>query len=53
MTPLEAGGLVALSITTSGVIASVLGGVLSDWFVRRWGVPTRVVLLLGAALRAA
>lgn len=46
MTPLEAGGLVALSITTSGVIASVAGGALSDWFVRRWGVPTRVVLLL-------
>lgn len=47
MTPLEAGGLVALSITTSGVIASVAGGALSDWFVRRWGVPSRVVLLLG------
>lgn len=47
MTPLEAGGLVALSIITSGVIASVAGGALSDWFVRRWGVPSRVVLLLG------
>lgn len=46
MTPLEAGGLVALSITTSGVIASVAGGALSDLFVRRWGVPSRVVLLL-------
>lgn len=46
MTPLEAGGLVALSITTSGVIASVAGGALSDWFVQRWGVPARVVLLL-------
>lgn len=46
MTPLEAGGLVALSITTSGVIASVAGGALSDWFARRWGVPARVVLLL-------
>ena len=47
MTPLEAGGLVALSITTSGVIASLAGGALSDWVVRRWGLPTRVVLLLG------
>lgn len=47
MTPLEAGGLVALSITTSGVIASLAGGALSDWVVRRWGVPTRIVLLLG------
>jgi MFS family permease len=47
MTPLEAGGLVALSITTSGVIASVTGGALSDWVARRWGIPTRVVLLLG------
>ena len=47
MTPLEAGSLVALSITTSGVIASLAGGALSDWMVRRWGVPTRVVLLLG------
>jgi MFS family permease len=47
MSPLEAGGLVALSITTSGVIASVAGGALSDLVVRRWGVRTRVVLLLG------
>lgn len=47
LTALEAGGLVALSITTSGVIASVVGGTLSDWFVQRWGVPSRVVLLLG------
>jgi MFS family permease len=47
MSALEAGGLVALSITTSGVIASVAGGALSDLFVRRWGVQTRVVLLLG------
>ncbi|KQU95074.1 MFS transporter [Devosia sp. Root105] len=47
MTALEAGGLVALSITTSGVIASVGGGALSDLVVRRWGVPTRIVLLLG------
>ncbi|WFP61945.1 MFS transporter [Mesorhizobium sp. WSM4904] len=47
MSPLEAGGLIALSITASGVVASVGGGLLSDLFVRRWGVPTRVVLLLG------
>lgn len=46
MTALEAGGLVALAITTSGVIASVAGGALSDLFVRRWGVRSRVVLLL-------
>ncbi|MCZ4431284.1 MFS transporter [Agrobacterium sp. SOY23] len=47
MSPLEAGSLLALSITTSGVIASLAGGTLSDSFVRRWGVQTRVVLLLG------
>ena len=49
-TPLEAGGLVALSITISGVIASVAGGALSDWFARRWGFRTRVVILLGCYL---
>ncbi|WP_245468057.1 MULTISPECIES: MFS transporter [unclassified Mesorhizobium] len=47
MTPLEAGGLIALSITTSGVIASLAGGALSDWIVRRWGVAARIVPLLG------
>lgn len=47
MTPLEAGGLVALSITSSGAVASVAGGALSDWFARRWGVQARVLLLLG------
>jgi MFS family permease len=47
MTPFEAGGLIALSITLSGATASVAGGALSDWFARRWGVQTRVVLLLG------
>jgi MFS family permease len=47
MTPLEAGGLVGLSITAAGVTASLAGGALSDWFARRWGVRTRVVLLLG------
>ncbi len=47
MTPLEAGGLVGLSITVAGVTASLTAGALSDWFARRWGVRTRVVLLLG------
>ncbi|MBI4922300.1 MAG: MFS transporter [Devosia nanyangense] len=47
MTPLDAGGLVALSITTSGVVASLAGGAFSDLVVRRWGVPSRIVLLLG------
>lgn len=47
MTALEAGGLVALSITTSGVIASVAGGALSDLVARHWGIQTRIVLLLG------
>ncbi len=37
----------ALSITASGVVASVAGGALSDLFVRRWGVKSRIVLLLG------
>ena len=40
MTPLEAGGLIALSIWVGGAIASVGGGALSDWFARRWGVRT-------------
>jgi MFS family permease len=47
MTPLEAGGLVGLSITVAGVTASLTAGALSDWFARRWGMRTRVVLLLG------
>jgi MFS family permease len=46
MTPLEAGGILALAITTGGATASVAGGALSDWFARRWGTRTRVVLLL-------
>lgn len=46
MSPLEAGGMVAASITISGVIASVGGGALSDWVVRRWGMGTRAVVLL-------
>lgn len=47
MTPLEAGGILALAITTGGAIASVAGGALADWFARRWGTGTRVLLLLG------
>jgi MFS family permease len=48
LSPLQAGSLVAVSITTSGVIASLAGGALSDWLARRRGVATRVVLLLGS-----
>jgi MFS family permease len=45
--PLAVGGVLALSVSLSGAIASVAGGAVSDWVVRRWGVPARVVLLLG------
>jgi len=45
LTPLEAGSVVALAITASGALATVPAGALSDAFVRRWGTPTRVVLL--------
>ncbi|MET0657906.1 MAG: MFS transporter [Steroidobacteraceae bacterium] len=47
LSPLEVGGILALSVSLSGAIASVTGGAVSDWFVRRWGVRSRVVLLLG------
>lgn len=50
MTALEVGALLALSVSVSGAIASVLGGALSDWFARHWGVSTRIVLLLGCYL---
>lgn len=53
LTPLEAGGLVGLAITVSGVVASLGGGACSDWFARRWGPSTRVVLLLACYLLAA
>jgi MFS family permease len=43
----EAGGILALSITTAGAIALLSGGAGSDWFARRWGTQSRVVLLLG------
>lgn len=46
MTPLEAGSMVGLAITISGVTASLAGGALSDAVARRWGTRTRVVLLL-------
>jgi MFS family permease len=46
MSPLEAGGMVGLAITISGVTASLAGGALSDAIARRWGFRTRVVLLL-------
>lgn len=47
LSPLQAGSLVAVSITSSGVIASLAGGGISDWLARRRGVATRVLLLLG------
>jgi MFS family permease len=47
MSQLEAGGLLAFSVTAGGAMASVAGGAVSDWFARRWGMETRVVLLLG------
>lgn len=31
-------------------MASVAGGAFSDWFARRWGTQSRVVLLLGCYL---
>ncbi|WP_245415196.1 MFS transporter [Hoeflea marina] len=50
MSAMEVGGLLVLAVSVSGATASVLGGALSDWFARRWGVSTRVVLLLGCYL---
>jgi MFS family permease len=47
LSPLEVGSILALSVSLSGAIASVAGGAVSDWFVRRWGIQSRVVLLLG------
>ena len=47
MSPLEAGGLVAISLTIGGVTASISGGAISDMFARRWGAKSRVVILLG------
>ncbi|MDG2530923.1 MFS transporter [Caulobacter endophyticus] len=52
MTSLEAGGLVGLSLTASGVVASLAGGALSDRFARRWGAPSRTALLLACYLLA-
>jgi MFS family permease len=47
LSPLAAGSILALSVSLSGAVASVTGGTVSDWFVRRWGLRSRVVLLLG------
>ncbi|PVM82152.1 MFS transporter [Caulobacter endophyticus] len=52
MTALEAGGLVGLSLTASGVVASVAGGALSDRLAQRWGAPSRIALLLACYLLA-
>jgi MFS family permease len=47
LSALEAGGIFALSVTTAGAIALLSGGAGSDWVARRWGMQTRIVLLLG------
>jgi MFS family permease len=47
LSPLAAGSMLALSMSLSGTLASVAGGAASDWVARRWGFPSRVVLLLG------
>ena len=47
------GVVLALSVSLSGAIASVAGGAASDWVVGRWGMPSRVVLLLGCYALAA
>lgn len=47
MTALEAGSMVAGAITVSGLVASLLGGAISDWLVRRWGTRSRAATLLG------
>jgi MFS family permease len=39
-------------LTVSGIVASVIGGALSDRFAQRWGVRARVALLLGCYLLA-
>jgi len=52
MSPLEAGGLVAISLTIGGVTASLSGGAMSDMFARRWGAKSRVVILLGCYIIA-
>ncbi len=50
MTSMEVGSYLALAVSVSGATAAVAGGALSDWFARRWGVETRVVMLLGCYL---
>lgn len=50
LSPLEVGSMLALSVSLSGAIASLAGGAVSDAVVRRWGVRSRVVLLLGCYL---
>ncbi|MBP1852903.1 MFS transporter [Rhizobium halophytocola] len=47
LSALEVGGLVALAVSGSGAIASLIGGALSDRFARRWGTQARIVLLMG------
>lgn len=45
-TPAQAGALVGVAITVSGVLASVAGGGLSDWVARRGGTASRAAMLL-------
>ena len=47
LSPLAVGGAIALAVSLSGALASIVGGSASDWFVRRRGVSSRVVLLIG------
>ena len=47
LTALEVGTYLALAVSVSGATAAVVGGALSDRLARRFGVGTRIVLLLG------
>jgi MFS family permease len=47
LSALAVGSVLALAVSLSGAVASVAGGAASDLVVRRWGLPARVVLLLG------
>lgn len=47
LTAVEVGSYLALAVSVSGATAAVVGGALSDWIARRFGMGTRVVLLAG------
>jgi MFS family permease len=46
LSALEAGTMVGAAITASGILASIMGGGLSDQLVRRWGTSARSGALL-------